>query len=1476
MRSTQSAAWNPGSSIRLAGPRLPESAVPRSFSHILFDSPRTEDPGAPILLGTLGSAPLSLSLSELQRTVARLSARFDHLGLAPGDTVCLIRLPRTGETGLAVLYAALMCHGCRVFLPMFPEADVFGSWLGSTDTRAVVWADAELAEEGTEADRSRQRNLAAIASRLGVRCLCLRADLDLDSLLRDAASLPADEQTLKRPSRRKNTSGHEGSLILTTAGSSGSGKLVLYREGSFLRSCLAWHRAGLYAPANQGGRGLCLLFAHSMGVRAFWNAMWTKSPLCLVPPEWFLEHPERALALLRSMKPEHVTGGPAVYATLLELGRAFPDARETAFGSLRCLVSSGAAFDSSLSDRVEAAFGLPLHNAFGTTETLQVLSELVRGPFADGLGNPLPGVEIQLDPMSKDGPYGLLVRAPFGFAGYIQPDGGIEPAPAWYATGDLVSLGEEGLEFVGRASDEVLKDSFGVKVPRRRVASWYHALPGVSHLELFPLREEPGLAALVFVESDGTEAGLVRHRARLRSLGSAIEARHEDLQDTLDDFELRHLTIDRFACLADEPPRTAKGNVARGTVGTRYAELARRLTGRWEYRSGLVQVNRRFLLQSEATRFTQPRIGEMLSLLRLDQSFGEARGDRLTYRDGHQTREVLDFVGGFGTTLLGHRDPDLLDVARSALGQVGPAQLSDQGSDREAAGALGRQLSRLVGGPTGRSFVVRFGSTGAEAVEMALAHAFLERERMLRRFLQRQRREFGAEAPRRLDRLRREARRRFRERPPVVIALEESFHGSTLGARSVTARSANRRPFRPMVGFETIFLSRLDAGEVADAVRAHEIRLPALRREGGRIVEGEVVLTRIITSIAEPIGGEGGVRPVRLEVLQALAQQQFPLIVDEIQTGLGRAGRFLASGSIEAPYILLGKALGGGIAKISALLVERARYVSRFDELYSSTFAADSFSCTVAAKVLERVERDDVPARAIERGGEIRARIEALRIEFPQVINRVDGAGLLLGVELRAPHSTSLPFRLLQDRERLGLLAASYLLHRHSLRLLPTLSAPDTLRVEPSVYVDDEAIDRLDRGLRGLARAIRDEDLRELTEHLVRDELATGSSTSDVSGIPAFDARIEEPAPGAIRVALLNHFVMPEREMAMISPGLAELPPGARRALFHVLAGTCEGHPSIAFARNLLGGRIWWASLLVPIDSATLEELNRRGTTRGVERRIQEALQLADGLGCRVAGLGAYTSVVTGSGRRLHAPPGLHLTTGNTLTAVIGMRRVLRACECAGLLPGDAATRLAVVGASGNIGAALAEAAVSRYGFRNVLFVGRRRERLDRLRLELLSSTVAGTKPPRIDVSTRLSDLRTANVILSATNTTEPFLHPRHFARDHRVLVADLSVPSVVSAEARSIPNVHAIRLAGTVTVPGSPDFVMASNIAPGTAFSCAAETMLIGAHDAETRDLSLTGAIELAAMDRLEDLAEREGMLDRPASCRAESAVSR
>jgi acetylornithine/succinyldiaminopimelate/putrescine aminotransferase/predicted amino acid dehydrogenase/acyl-coenzyme A synthetase/AMP-(fatty) acid ligase len=1441
----------------------------------LLLAPRAgERPHRPILLGTRDGREWRVTLGQLRWAVLELADEFERRGLPAGATVCLLRLPRTSEAALAVAYAALTCFGARVLLPMFTEAGDLVPWLRRTGARAVIWAATELEGCGTPGDRERFAGVRDQVRGHGLAAWCLRADLRVEELVGGA---PADGPDTADP-RVAALVGRGATdaecLVLTTAGSNGHSKLVRYRQGALLRSCAAWQAAGLYAADRLGGTGLCLLFSHSMGVRAFWNAVWTRAPLCLIPPEWFLEHPDRVRALLVRMRPAHVTGGPAVYHALLEFARLYPDVKDSCLASLRCLVSSGAPFDAAVARRVEACFGLPLRNAFGTTETMQVLSTLMPPVLGPELGGPLPGVRVRLEPCGVPSQrlYRLLVASPFGASGYLGA--AARRAPTWHPTGDLVRRNGAGFEYAGRDDPAVVKDGFGVKVPRALIARRYAGLGApIRHIEVLPLTEEPGLAGLVFVDPDvvpaaaGAEAPLV-DPPTLRRVRAILEGRHEELARSLDDFELRHLTLGRFACVAGDPPRTAKGNVSHEAIGGRWPDLLGALGRRWHRRAGLVRLERDAFLRSSAVRYVRPRLGELMRCAKLDREYVEGEGDRLRWRDGPRQGTVVDFVGGFGVTLLGHHHPDVVAAARRLIDGAG-VLLADQGAERRPEGDLARRLSALVGRITGGSYVVRFGSTGAEAVEMAIAHAWLEWRAHLRARQRALRHEFGARWPAEV----REVERAFADRVaglrPVLLALETGFHGYSLGARTVSALRNHRAEFAPLLGIECRRLRDTDADALASVLASCDVRVPALVARGDGVERCERPVSRIIAAFAEPVRGEGGIAVTDRGLLRALAGRGFPLVLDEIQCGLGRTGRLLASEGVHGDYYLLGKALGGGIAKLSALLIDRARYRPTFDDHYAGTYQGDAFSCGVGAAVLDVIERDDIPARARSRGACLRAALDGVASRHPDVIRGVAGEGLMLGVSLGLPEGVDrLPLRMLAAREKLGFLASAYLLNRWDVRVLPALSAPDTIRLEPSAFVDDEAIGRLARGLEDFCSAVARGDGAALFAFLVADELAIPHGAPLPARLPAWTSRVETPAPGAVRVAFLYHFVLVERELAMVDPTLRAWPAAARRALFDRLETLLELHPVVGFGRNLCGGRVWFAAILIPAQAASLEDLHRRGLTDELLDRLREALDLGRRLGCTIAGLGAYTSVVTDAGLALGPPEGMRLSTGNAFTAALGARRVRRIAARRGVDLSRPETCVGVLGATGNIGAAVARLlADSRPAIRRLCLVGRDPVRLGALR----SAIVSGAGAPDVSCATDLAALAECDVVVTAVSTNEPLVAPHHLRRDRPVLIVDLSVPTAVCAAVHRLGNVHVAPAGGTVRVPGTPDFVMASHIPAGRAFGCAAEALLLALEPAATRDLRLVGPIDPDAAHRLERLAERAGMLG---TCRAGAAV--
>src|SRR5262245_57796735 len=128
-------------------------------------------------------------------------------------------------------------------------------------------------------------------------------------------------------------------------------------------------------------------------------------------------------------------------------------------------------------------------------------------------------------------------------------------------------------------------------------------------------------------------------------------------------------------------------------------------------------------LSDRYMELNRPKVGQLLKLLKLDQVYESARGDYLYYRDRDRMIEVLDLLGGYGSTILGHNHPRITSVLTEKLVQDAPfhAQLSV----RANAALLAEELNDLLKqeDPRGRNYVCTLGNSGAEAVEAAIKHA---------------------------------------------------------------------------------------------------------------------------------------------------------------------------------------------------------------------------------------------------------------------------------------------------------------------------------------------------------------------------------------------------------------------------------------------------------------------------------------------------------------------------------------------------------------------------------------------------------------------------------------------------------------------------------------------------------------------------------------------------------------------------------
>ncbi|MDB5339989.1 MAG: aminotransferase class-III [Planctomycetaceae bacterium] len=791
---------------------------------------------------------------------------------------------------------------------------------------------------------------------------------------------------------------------------------------------------------------------------------------------------------------------------------------------------------------------------------------------------------------------------------------------------------------------------------------------------------------------------------------------------------------------------------------------------------------------SEYGQYCRPRLVELLQAFSLDVAYERAEGDWLWFRQDGELVKVLDFVGGFGANLLGHYHPDLIAEERRLLDERVP--IFAQGSCRAGAGRVARALCERIG-----DYVVILTNTGAETVEAAIKHAYLERPY------------------------------------PLLWGVQNAFHGKTTGAIQLTANYCGPYEiFGPRVRF-------LDPSDPSCWL------------------EAEAEAHAVSAAFVEPVQGEGGVRPLPRPFVDWLrgitAEHGIPIVADEIQTGLGRTGNFLACEEfgIIPDYLCLSKALGGGMAKIGALLVKRERFVPEFSVAHTSTFAEDERSCALALKTLELIDRDQIPQRCAAAGRHLLTRLEAVRCEFPELIKEVRGRGLMIGIELQdLSNSPSNSLRMLSQQKFLSYLAAAYLLRVHRIRLAPTLSQAFTLRIAPSAYVGEGEIDQFLVALSQFCAALRARDITHLTSFQVG--LPAGPI---VVGSPAAVATApqRELAETDRRVAFIGHLIFPEHA-ALWDPALTRLPPSALEAYM--------AKPSRALGPTIFeqfhvhsptGERVHFTYVGLDLTPTQIMAALAARDADWIKRKVEEAIELARDAGCRLVGLGAYTSIVTGNGLRVKADA-IELTTGNALTVGMGVKALSREAAAIGLSVSQAC--LGIVGATGNIGAACAVLMAPHVGALQLVVRDLNSIRASRLVAEIRAAA------PGVDVSvtTELNALRGCGLIMSASNSPEPLIFPHHLGSGP-VVICDLSLPADIAPEVRQARADVRVLRGGVVRLPCDRAARIAGlPLNSGHVFACIAETLLLGLEN--TMDAGTRGLVTPAGVEHMLRLADKHG----------------
>ncbi len=496
------------------------------------------------------------------------------------------------------------------------------------------------------------------------------------------------------------------------------------------------------------------------------------------------------------------------------------------------------------------------------------------------------------------------------------------------------------------------------------------------------------------------------------------------------------------------------------------------------------------------SRQDRPWLARLLAGAGLDVRYQRGRGCWLEHTVDGRPRRVLDLAGGFGAAFLGHAPPHLVEVARTNLEEATP--MLAQASLRDWSGQLARRLCTRVAAGLGGSWVAHLLSTGSEAVDAAMRHALLLRAQERRAFRRRlrgrlhalgawyatlapaARRAFLDEAGRlapplcglqdledlegRLLRLAGEVDRM----PLRFVAVAGAYHGSTLGGASLSRGRAGAD------GPLAAFVSQEDPEDLGRLLAAEHLEeLEPVRQNGGWRLR-RYRRPRFAAFFFEPVQGEGGVRPldpgVVREWLRIAGEYGLPVVADEIQTGLGRCGAFLAvePWGLRPDAVLLGKTLGGGLAKVTAALFRRDRYVEDFALRHGSTFGDDDPSSRVALGVLDLLaEGEERRLRHARRLGRVLlGELQRLQQRWPSVLREVRGRGLLLGLELASQEDNPSPIlRGLDEAGQLAAVCAGWLLWEEAIRVAPMLHAPRVLRLQPPVATPAAELRRAVRAL---------------------------------------------------------------------------------------------------------------------------------------------------------------------------------------------------------------------------------------------------------------------------------------------------------------------------------------------------------------------------------------------------------------------------
>lgn len=1189
-------------------------------------------------------------------------------------------------------------------------------------------------------------------------------------------------------------------LFLSTSGSEGKPKFISYSWNAFWRSALSWDRGGLFNENCLGGPGFTLLFAHSMGIRAWFNALFKNIPLCLIDPHLILQEPSLAAEFLGHMKPSHMTGGPALFGTMLELCKQDQALKNTLSKHLRTLVLSGAPYHAGIAEKCTKAFNLPVHNAFGTTETLQVISTVnYKTVYPGSLGKPLPGVELLLEPV-EESCCKMGIKSPFGgrfIYTYLKPAKKLDPI---FWSEDLVEQKENGeLIHLKRSAKDFFKDAFGVKIERASFDSFFQQSSDTVY-GLEGMVDSPGLLLWVVRESWTDD-----EFEKWKTLALLENKKNKAERDAASQ---RHYRILRVYCISHSIPTTRKGSVAREVLKEQVKELlyhALFLTQRPENVFELHESLSDGLLEQ-----LHPRMVHFLKALRMDKSFVKAEKDWIWTKE---EKPYLDCIGGFGSTLSGHQPRELIDAAVSYL-QSGSPCIADQSSFQMQAAQLSESLQDWLLAETGRLYQIFLASGGAEAIDLSLRHVLLQWKKGWNERRQQELKKAALLAPALEDHLVKEWDSFQKKSIPDIIILQGAFHGNTLSGISLSGQSHRRTFLGEMVRIQPHFIDPLNynTDSLEDIEKKAVTDYPAVSQNEGNWEIVKQQRSNIAAAYAEPVMGEGGIKVVPEALLDALSKLPCPFVIDAVQCGLGRCG-YLTGTGVPGDIVVFSKALGAGIGKIAACAIERGVLQKEFFKISTNTFGNGGLAAMIALKHIEILRRLPVAAKSAEIGGLIYKCLTEFKNTFPRWIKSINGKGLLWGIEFNFEEEDGCDFfiRFLKSTELSGYLLAGYLFHRSHIRIFPSLSAHNVLRIEPSLCFGEKELQHLKKGLWDLGYVLDSKDWHELCSPLVFDD--PWAPPQNITNKRLQCIECEAPLKDAKRVGFLVHYLHGVKEMRSVIPTFSRFSDTALKMLFSRLMPVAEGKPVTLFSKNVHQGKLWMKTVLLQADVATMESARGRRERTRILKKLQSMIDSLYAEGCRWISLGAYTSIISDNGLDLHCPSDAVILTGNTMTAALALQQTTPIIE----------KNIAVIGAGGNIGSCLTECLLSiAPSNAQFLLVGQTQAHLTRV-----LRSIPHEKLTQIRITTAIEEVAQNDLIICTTNSTTPVLFPAHLQKHKKYRLLDLSVPGAVSESMHQCPNVEWISNHAGLALPLDPELEFSLFLPRGYAYACAVEAMI-------------------------------------------------